>query len=394
MITPTQSTYPWRRLAIGGAGVLLVGMGLGRFSYTPLIPAIVTDGALSAAEAGYVGAFNLAGFVFGALVEPKLRRRWGERRSLQIALIAALACLIASTAPWGFTWLAFWRGLVGVCVGVMMIQALTVVTRATPPNHLGAATGMVFTGVGVGIVLSGILIPKLLAYGLFGAWVGIAGIGAVGVCIAFWGLAGNIPEITAASEDPAQSTSTIPPADAARLIASQGLFTVGLIAHTIYWIDYLVRGLGHDMAFGGAHWALFGLGALTGTYLWGRLADKIGFQAGLVLVFASLAASVALPVLNSSTWALIASSLIVGAQPGCSALLSGRAHQIVGGAEMPKLWRRMTLSSGICQAIGSYALVALFNWDGDYQPIFLVSAATMALGALATAGLRPVQSAG
>jgi len=59
---------------------------------------------------------------------------------------------------------------------------------------------------------------------------------------------------------------------------------------------------------------------------------------------------------------------------------------------MPKLWRRMTISSGICQAIGSYTLVALFNWNGDYQPVFLISATAMALGALASAGLRPAQS--
>ena len=77
MITPTQSSYPWRRLAVGGAGVLLVGMGLGRFSYTPLIPAIVTDGARSPAEAGKSGALHLAGFGRGALVETKWRRHWG-----------------------------------------------------------------------------------------------------------------------------------------------------------------------------------------------------------------------------------------------------------------------------------------------------------------------------
>ena len=65
----------WLRLAIGGAATLLLGMGLGRFSYTPLLPAIIQDGALSAAEAGYIGAFNLSGYLVGAMVTPILRRR-------------------------------------------------------------------------------------------------------------------------------------------------------------------------------------------------------------------------------------------------------------------------------------------------------------------------------
>ena len=47
----------WLRLSIGGAATLMVGMGLGRFSYTPLIPALIEAGELTAAEAGTVGAF-------------------------------------------------------------------------------------------------------------------------------------------------------------------------------------------------------------------------------------------------------------------------------------------------------------------------------------------------
>ena len=68
---------PWLRLSIAGSATLLVGMGIGRFSYTPLIPALVESGALSASEAGYVGAFNLAGYLIGALVALRIRTRWG-----------------------------------------------------------------------------------------------------------------------------------------------------------------------------------------------------------------------------------------------------------------------------------------------------------------------------
>ena len=55
----------WIRISIGGAAALLIGMGLGRFSYTPLVPALVESGSLTAAEAGYIGAFNLLGYLVG-----------------------------------------------------------------------------------------------------------------------------------------------------------------------------------------------------------------------------------------------------------------------------------------------------------------------------------------
>ncbi len=42
----------WLRLALAGAATLMVGMGIGRFSYAPLVPALIRSDALSAAQAG------------------------------------------------------------------------------------------------------------------------------------------------------------------------------------------------------------------------------------------------------------------------------------------------------------------------------------------------------
>ena len=170
----------WVRLSVGGAATLLVGMGIGRFSYTPLIPALIQDAGFSAAEAGSVAAFNLAGFLIGALAAPWLRRPRGEAALLRACLWITLACLVASIAPLGAAWLAFWRCLAGIAMGVMMIYALAIVTRHAPPERLGAATGIVFTGVGIAILASGVLVPLLLRHSLVAAWSGLALVGAAG----------------------------------------------------------------------------------------------------------------------------------------------------------------------------------------------------------------------
>ncbi len=138
----------WLRLSIAGAATLLVGMGIGRFSYSPLIPALIESGHLTADEAGYVGAANFFGYLVGALAAPVLRAHRGEVPALRITLAVALICLVASIPPWGFLWLAWWRFLVGAAVGVMMIYALAIVTRHAPADKLGAATGIVFTRQG------------------------------------------------------------------------------------------------------------------------------------------------------------------------------------------------------------------------------------------------------
>lgn len=372
----------WLRLSIAGAATLLVGMGIGRFSYSPLIPALIESGHLTAAEAGYVGAANFFGYLVGALAAPLLRAHRGEVPALRITLVVALICLVASILPWGFLWLAWWRFLVGAAVGVMMIYALAIVTRHAPADKLGAATGIVFTGVGVGILFAATLVPLLLRIGLAAAWAGLALIGAVAVCIAFWGWRAADSDAAAPGAGSSPETRLEWTPVVIGLVAARTLFSIGLIPHSIYWVDYLVRGLGRDMDFGGMHWALFGIGAITGTYLWGRLADWIGFRAGLGLAFAALALGAAMPVIHSAGWALVLSSLVVGAQPGCSAILSGRTYQLVGAARMAAVWRWMALISGVGQAIAGFAYVVLFAYAGSYLPIFLLGGTAMAAGAV------------
>jgi predicted MFS family arabinose efflux permease len=384
----------WLRLSIAGAATLLVGMGIGRFSYSPMIPALVEAGQFSAPQAGYIGASNFFGYLVGTLAAPLMRARWGEVRSLHISLVVALVCLVASILPWGFAWLAFWRFLVGAMVGVMMIYSLAIVTRHAPAERLGAATGIVFTGVGVGILFTATLLPWLLQTGIAAAWAGVALIGAIGVGTAFWGWRAAGPDIVAPHAEmklpPASRVEWTPAVIA--LVAARTAFSLGLIPHSIFWVDYLVRGLGRDIAFGGFHWALFGVGAITGTYLWGRLADRIGFRAGLVLVFAALALGVTLPVIHSAGWALVLSSLVVGAQPGFSAIIAGRTHQLIGAAMMAQVWRWMALVSGIGQALGGYAYVTLFAYTESYMPIFLAGGTAMALGSMIALALGSYRS--
>ena len=370
----------WLRLAIGGAATLLLGMGLGRFSYTPLLPAIIQSGALSAAEAGYIGAFNLSGYLVGAMVTPILRRRFADAPLLRGALLISLACLICSIFPLGFIWLAWWRFLVGVTVAVMMINALSLVAIAAPSNALGKATGIVFTGVGIGILCSGVAVPWLLRFGLTSAWTGLAAIGLVSAVVAWWGW--GVAENSVAQRDVRPPQRPKVTAAIIRLVVAHGMYSIGLAPHTIYWVDYIARGLDQGVAAGGAQWVLVGIGAVTGTYLAGWLADRIGFGVSLVLVFTVLAIGVALPVLIVAPVTLAASSLIFGAQPALSTVIAGRARQVVGPHDMPHVWRWMVLAVGLGQTVAGYGLVMMLNATGNYTPVFLTGGAAMAAGAL------------
>jgi MFS family permease len=273
----------WLKYAIGAQTGLLVGMGLGRFSYTPMIPVLIETGHLSEAEAGYIGALNLGGYVIGALITPWLSHRFHEAWVIRVCLLVASTCLIASIFPFGFFWLATWRLSIGIIVSIIMILSISYVTRFAPTNRIAIATSIGTMGVGIGIFFSAVILPTLLIYGIAWGWVGSAVIGALATCIGFWAWHKapilNAADIKSIRQQPRLSL------DGKKLIAVQALFSIGLIPHSIYWVDYIVRGLGLSIQQGSFQWMLVGIGGLLGTVFWGRLADRIGLNISLVLVF-------------------------------------------------------------------------------------------------------------
>ena len=100
---------PSLRPAFAGAAATLSGIGLARFAYVPLFPAMVTAGWVTGAEGGFLGAVNFAGYLVGVLGGRMLGRRIGTAWVLDGGM--GLAALAFAACAWngGLVWLAFWR---------------------------------------------------------------------------------------------------------------------------------------------------------------------------------------------------------------------------------------------------------------------------------------------
>src|SRR3954464_9560158 len=165
----------------------LVGIGIARFGYTPLLPAVIAAGWFSPSAAAYLGAANLAGYLAGALGARALAARFGAVATLQTAMLLTGASLLACAFPVNFAWFFAWRFLSGGTGGVLMALAAPTVLAAIPPGRRGIAGGAIFAGVGIGIAASGTLIPLLIRWGLVETWIGLGAIGLVLTAICWTG---------------------------------------------------------------------------------------------------------------------------------------------------------------------------------------------------------------
>ena len=362
----------WPAVAAGLAATLL-GVGLARFAYPPLIPALVDAGWFSAPEAAYLGAANLAGYAAGALGAARLADAWGAGRMLAAAMALAAAAFLACAWPASFGWFFTWRLASGVAGGVLMALAAPTVLAVVPLARRGLAAGLVFTGVGLGVAASGAVAPLAGAAGPTAAWLTLAGFGAVLTIFA----APRFPH-----GQPSTGASFFAGGPLRLLLAAYACDAVGFIPHTVFLADFVARGLGQGLAAGAFFWTVFGLGATLGPVLVGLVADRCGFAASLCAAFCVKAAAVAAPLVSTAPLALGASSFLVGAlTTGIVALAAGRAAELAGPERRTQAWGAMTAAFAVAQAAGAYGFTALFAMTDAHPPLFALGAMALLLGA-------------
>lgn len=398
----TEAVPPmrWLQLALAGLCATLIGLGIGRFAYVPLLPLMIDSGWSSASGAAQIAAANLVGYLIGSASAHRLALWRGPGQVVRVAMLAVLMSLLACSFQLGIGWLWAWRMVAGAAGGMLMILAAPYLMRQVPLAARGKAIGIVFAGIGVGIVLSGLLVPALGADNLRYAWLLLAAL--VGIALLFaWprfgttGAAGAGPLPAAAGIDGAHLRQTLlPRGPLLALLCAYVLDAVGYLPHTVFWVEYLVHDLGKPLAVGGAFWAVFGAGAVVGPLLSGMAADRFGFRRTLVACFSCKAAAVALPLLSTSMPALFISSFVVGAlTPGMVAVASGRVVEIAGLAAHQRNWAMMTFLYALVQASAGYAMAAVYGASHSFTLLFSVASGALVLAAcIAGQGPRRLQT--
>ena len=386
-IAPPRSR-PLLPLVLIGTGATFAGLGLGRFSYATLLPELIEAGWFNAAQASYIGAANLLGYLLGALISAMLMRHFASRALVRINLILILLSFVASCWPAPFLWFAFWRLVAGVSGAALMVIGTASMLGAMHEEDRKRGGPCLFLGIGLGIVVSATLVPVLLTLGLSAAWLGLAAASLLplGLALGYWpkGVGDQRPQRNKASVHHDRASDFNPPGRANRhiiiaVMMAYGLDAIGFVPHTLFWVDTLERQLGQPAGMGALQWALFGIGALLGPFAAGAMASWLGWHRALIAALAIKGLAVALPLIHASLLGLSLSSMLVGALiPGTVALTSGRLAELAGAVNHPRLWGFATASFAAAQALGAFIFAELYV-RLDYPPSVYALAA-LALG--------------
>jgi len=354
------------RDAAAGLAVLAVAMGVGRFAFTPLLPLMQDDAGLSLADGGYLAAANYIGYLVGAL--------WAARPArASRAIHASLLAIAVSTAAMGVAQSMPWWLLLRFGAGVASAWALVHVSAWALPRLAGG--GVLYSGVGTGIALTGVLCLALMALGVSSAHAWLT-LGALSLVVAAClrpvirdGAAQRVQERGALRWTP----------DMARLVVCYGAFGFGYIIPATY-VPAMAKALVPDpLAFGWA-WPIFGATAAVSTVVAAWLIARHGNRRVWGVAALAMALGVAAPLVVPGALGIVLAALLVGGTFMVITMAGLQEARTAGGAP---LMAAMTAAFAAGQIAGPLVVSALARRPHGFALALAIAALVLILSAVA-----------
>ena len=376
------------RATFAGLAATLVGNGIGRFAYIALMPVLIQSGWFSSEDASTLGAATLIGYIFGAPASSFLQRYYSSgtliRTSLLLSSFSYLGCAL-KTAP--FEWFLTLRTIAGISGAILMVLAPPMIASLHPQEMKARISGVVFSGIGLGAMLSGTIIPLLIYQSVESAWLGMGAIAFLATVLTWktWSLEAKQSDC-AMSPASCRDLSKRKRVSIRLVLLAYTFSAIGYLPHTLFWVDYIVRELGMSFASGGFYWAVFGIGSALGPIVTGILGDKVGLKKALLAAFICKATGVALPLMHTGEVALFVSSLLVGMfTPGIVTLVSTYTLELVGTQLHTKSWGTMTMAFAVSQGTVGFVMAHYAPQLTSYNVLFMLSASALILSILCIA---------
>ena len=360
----------------------VVGLGIGRFAYSLVLPDMRETLHWSYSAAGFMNTINAAGYLAGALLASRLIRRFGWSATVRGGTLACLVSLAMCAMTGNFLVLSLARMLAGLgaAAGFVGGGALAAIVAQSRPERANFLLSLFYAGPGLGILASGLIAPfTLQAFGPASWW------------IVWWAMAGlaavlTAPllltrlDVSAGITDAGATGFAIRPV--AIYLAGYFLFGAGYIAYMTFMIAY-VRDAGGGPAAQAAFWSLIGLSAFVTPWVWrGVLALNRGGLATAIILGVN-AVGAGLPILGHSTALLATSAVVFGV---AFFAVVGSTTAFVRFNYPPQAWptaiAAMTIAFGIGQTLGPIVVGAITDALGSLSYALNVSAAMLALGAV------------
>ncbi|WP_343069236.1 MFS transporter [Lysinibacillus agricola] len=356
---------------ITGMLLIVTTTGFARMAYGIILPFMQEGLSLTTSESGLLGTMLFLGYLLTVGLSGMLTLRIGAKNVLLVGgsfVIAGLGGLIFVTNFW---WAAIALFLAGAGSALVYTPLLSIAV-STFPKKRGTVMGLLMSGAGVGMLLSGVLVPFMLRhfpeFGWRGVWLVFAVITIIVVLVAFFVI--KTPHSTAENGTVQEKTKAW---RSKELYLIAGIyFAVGLVylIPNLYQTSYM-KDIGISNAVAGSIYAVAGIVSIGGAPLWGMLADKIGVKKALMAALLLSIIGDVFPMLFPNVIGFIVSAIIWGSSlGGVLVLIQMKASQGVSPKYVASAIGFISIFYAIGQMIGPGLAGWLIEYGGGYATAY------------------------
>lgn len=364
----------------------MVAIAMGRFGYTLVLPAMTADLGWSYGLAGGLNSAMAVGYLAGALTTTPMAARRGVSGTVVVGVVCATASLMLSgcfTNPYVLMLVRFVAGASGAWAFVGGAELVgRIVARERAPQGM---VGLYFGGVGLGLVLSGALVPQTVEHlgWRAGWWLMGALSGAALVPVL---MATRLAE-RRVKASAIERTGLVPAVPLVLLptMVAYFLFGLGYIAYMTFAVALVREGAvgehGDELL-----WCSLGVGALVVSFVWPRLFTRFPGRSTLAILLVADAGGTSLLVAGNGLPELVGSALVVG---GCLTGIVGAvtmvARQSLPDSAVLSGLSGLTVVFAVGQFIGPTLFGAISDVVGLTTSLWLSAAVLFAAGMSALA---------
>jgi predicted MFS family arabinose efflux permease len=350
-------------------------MGIGRFAFTPLLPMMQADGLATIADGGHLAFAHFLGYLLGAVIAVRLPLP-GRMLPLLLLIIAVatLGMGLTQSIP---VWLAL-RWLAGLCSAFALTTVGAVVLRQLAEAGRPERQGWVFSGVGAGTMIAGLVALAMMAGGV-GSMAGwqIFGVIALTGAATVWALMRRIPRPVASA------TGTTSPRERAPLswplIIAYTATGLGYIIPATY-LPVMAREVVQSPLVFGWSWPVFGATALVSTLVAHRLYALGTYRQVWAWCQLIMAAGLVLPAVWDHIAAIMLAGICVGGTFVIITLVGIKeVHRIVPAHDAQRHIAIITACFAAGQMVGPLFAAWAYEATGSFSAPLLLASAALAI---------------
>lgn len=377
------------RFALAGLVALAVAMGIGRFAFTPILPMMLEDAAVSAAGGGltvagggWLASANYLGYFAGALwAGMRHAARVRSALAVRVGLASISLLTLAMAFDGGFAVWMLLRAVAGVASAWVLVHTSAWAFERLAPLGRPILAGVLFAGVGTGIVVAGGLCLVLMAMkqDSSSAWL-VLGLASLAVTVVVWPIFHSSNDAARTFSEPHCWTWT-----QARLVLAYGAYGFGYIIPATF-LPVMAKQVVSDPAVFGWAWPVLGVAAVLSTLGVALFSGGNGnTRANRVAWIAShlvMALGVAAPVFWAGIGGIVLAALCVGGTFVVITMVGLQEARALAGAQAPRLMAAMTAAFAAGQIAGPLCVSLIVSVGGGFAAALLIACGVLIAGAL------------